>query len=599
MSNLSFVIVQPGKKHTPASKHEARVGIHSHAQRVTQQRKRERKWQEQEKKVKAAGTTAISKPTVNDGIIRRLDGSHDINALIQAVGSRKYQYGIPTPSPEPDFDRPFTSYSSWTEDQRYGLSMFQHVTILDINDIATNMTFWKSVAPAYGEIYPCVRDIISAIACANQAIQNRDDKLILTAFDLHLRAIAGLRQDLMSLPLSAQVACCLLFDAFNVLRCDFVQAGTQIATAKRLTQTVSVDAYLEDEKLAEVCEALDRISQSSAWSLWNPSNFLRFEGLRHAEPNLYIELQPIDCSEGRLKGLVSSMERLSRHFSGRIRRNLSDAACLDPSSRLARDVLSEFQIWKAKFDAYIATQSQLHSPDERATVQQAEIAWNFTYITFTAGVLDYGELVYDDSKYFQHYNRINELAEQRFSESASYSKNVPIKAFLQIIVPTLWLTILMCRDPQIRARSIRILKSQHYQEGEFNSITTGRIAEMVVDIETRGRKLEAGRQVPSQDRIRIEGIKYLLDSEQVVIKYTMAENAQSGLPFSEVHMPFKLEGDIRKLNAAINALSQSCTLYRKVQSSAAPMGFIKPMYYLGEFVNVITALPVNYGLTPE
>lgn len=598
MSNLSFVIVKPGRKETAASKHETRVGIHSHAQRITQQRKRERNLREQEKKLKATPTTATKKSNPNDhGNVQKVDGKFDVNALAKMVRPRKYDHGIPTPtptpSPEPElaFDRPFTNYSSWTEDQRYGVDMFRHVTILDINEIATNMTFWKSIVPAYSEIYPCVRDIVAAIACANQAIQNRDDKLFLTALDLHLRAIVALRQDLTTLPLSAQVASCLLFDAFNVLRCDFVQAGTQISAAKRLTQTVSVDLYLEDEKLADVCDALDRMSRASTWSLWNPSNFLRYEGLRHAEPNLYIELIPFDSSDGRLKGLVSCMERLSRHFSGRIRRNLSDSACVDPSTRLARDVLEEFRIWKKRFNKYRIEHSQPHNSEERATIQQAEMAWNFTFVTFTAGVLNHGELAYDDAKYMPYYDRINELAEQRFSESASYSSHAPIKAFLQIIVPTLWLTVLMCRDPQVRARSIKILKSQHYQEGEFHSITAGLVAEKVVEIETRWQNLEGAWQIPLADRIRIEGIKYLPSTEQVMIKYVRIDKARNNPPPSEVLMPFRLSGNVSKLNAAINALSQSCTLYRKVQPSAAPLGFIKPMYYLGEFVDVFTALP--------
>lgn len=602
MAPISFVIVKPGKRATAAAKHEQRVGIHSHAQKVTQQRKRDQRQKEVEK-VKTLISAGTKDKAVNNEIVKRFTESHDVETLIDSVrlGRIHMPYGLPTPSPEPDFDRPLSNHSAWTEDHKYGVSMFLHLTILDINEVATNMTFWKQVVPAYSEIWTCVRDIVSAIACANQAIQTRDNELILVALRLHLQAIAALRRDLTSLPLSAQVACCLLFDAFNVLRCDFVQAGTQIATARQLTHAVQLETYLEDEKLATVCDALNRMGQSSAWSLWNPSYFLRYEGLRHAEPNLYIELQPIDNNQGVLPGLVQSMERLSRHFAGRIRRNLSESASISRTSQLALDVLAEFKKWRTQFESYIR-QPANHRSEDRATIQQAELAWNFTCITFSGGVLSSDPAIYDDPIYTPYYTKINDLAEQRFTEASTHPRNANIKAFLQIIVPSLWLMILMCRDPQVRNRAIQILKSQHYQEGEFNSYIAGQIAEMVVALETRGRtKITAAHQIPIKDRVQIEGIKYLSDTQEIVLSYsslveprssvqtvtqTSTHRASSSAPVFEKRVKYPLKGDLLKLSNAVLALSQSCTLYRKVRPSAAPGGWIKPMYYRDKLVEV-------------
>lgn len=611
MAPISFVIVKPGKRATAAAKHEQRVGIHSHAQKVTQQRKRDQRQKEVEK-VKTLIFADTKDGTISNEVVKGLNESHDVDTLIASVklAHIRMPYGLPTPSPEPDFDRPLSKYSAWTEDHKYGVSMFVHLTILDINDSATNMKFWEQVVPAYSEVWTCVRDIVSAIACANQAIQTRDNELILIALRLHLQAIAALRRDLTSLPLSAQVACCLLFDAFNVLRCDFVQAGTQIATARQLIASVQLDTYLEDEKLATVCNALSRMSQSSAWSLWNPSYFLRYEGLRHAEPNLHIELQPIDNNQGTLLGLVQSMERLSRHFAGRIRRNLSESASVSRTSQLTRDVLTEFKTWRKHFETYV-TQTQCHSqrPEERATIQQAELAWNFTCITFTGGVLSSNPCIYDEPVYKPYYTRINDLAEKRFTDASTHShaRNTNIKAFLQIVVPSLWLNILMCRDPQIRNRSIQILKSQHYQEGEFNSFIAGQIAEMVVALETRGNTdITSAHQIPLQDRVRIEGIKYLAETQEIILSYSPLVEPQSqsrtqsrtqshrtpspSNNIIEKRIEYPLKGDPLKLSNAVLALSQSCTLYRKVRPSAAPAGWIKPMYYLDQSVEVVLGI---------
>lgn len=466
--------------------------------------------------------------------------------------------------------------------------MFQHITIIDINDINTNMAFWRQVVPAYSELYECIRDIVSAIASANQAIQNRDDELILTALDLHVKAIASLRRDLTTLPLSAQVACCLLFEAFSVLRCDFGTAGKQIDTAKMLTKKVSVNAYLEDEKLATVCDALTKMSQVPVWSLWNPSHFLKYEGLRHAEPNLYLEPEIIDTTNGTLEGLVESLQRLSRQFSGRIRRNLSETAFVDPSCRLAQDTLLVLKRWKAEFNKFISTDIQ---EKDHETVQQAELGWNFTYITFTSGVLGCGELVYDNPKYLPYFDRVNDLAEQRFNASADYSKHQTIKAFLQIVIPSLWLVILMCRDPLVRTRAVQILKSRFYQESDFNSIITGRLGEIVIELETRGRPVSAAWDIPLRDRIHVEGIRYNAQAQQVLLSYTLAGDLRADAPVFCEAVPWKLEGDLIKFNGAIGALSQTCTLYRKVKPAQAPSGFVKTMYYKGELVPVLSVLP--------
>lgn len=590
MSALSFVLVQPGKRATAASKHEQRVGIHSHAQKVTQQRKRVKRLQEQEEKVRRVPAVA-GRSNFNHGLAARLTDDRNVDTFIETVRHvPKYPHGLPTPSPEPDayIARSFTNYSSWTEDHKYGVSMFIHVTVLDLNDNATNMAFWTQDVPALSQSWTCIRDIVSAIAAANQAIQDRDNKLILTALELHLKALAGLRKDVALLPLSAQVACCLLFDAFNLLRCDFVQAGGQVAIAKKLTSNLQLDAYLEDEKLPTVCDALARMDQTSAWSLWNPSNFLRYEGLRHAEPILHLDLLPIDTSTAMLEGLVESMGRLSRHFSGRIRRNLSWHAFVDPTSPLAQDVLHEFRIWKTQFDQYV---SQHAKSEDRATRQQAELAWNFTYVTFTTGVLSCGEQIYDDPGYVPRYDRINDLAEQRFKESADFSRHANIKAFLQIIVPSLWLMTLICRHPQTRARSVAILKSRDYQEGEFNSVVAGRMAEAVIELETLGRPVQSASDVPAHNRICVEGIKYLAGAEEVVLRYSLASQRQTGSPEYEKRIPWKLEGDLVKLNNAIGALSQTCTLYRKARPSTACPGYIKPMYYKDELVPVLFGKP--------
>lgn len=584
MSSLSFVTVKPQKRATAAAKHKQRVAIHSHAQKVTQQRKREKRLKASNDDSKIVAASASNTPTLTQTVLEQIAGGHDASSLAQIVRyTSKGSHGLPTPSPEPDFDRPLTHYSDWTDDHKYGMCMFQHITILDINGINTNLSFWKDVVPAYGEAWDCVRDIVAAIACANEAIQNRNDKLYLVALKLHIRAVIGLRRDLMILSVSAQVACCLLFEAFSVLQCNFALAGKQIEIANMLTKKMSINAYLEDEKLPVVCDALTKMAQVPTWSLWNPSHFLKGEGLRYAEPHIVLELDSISNYNGTLTSLVESMQRLVRQFVGRLRRNLSQLAYIDPTCQMAYDILGEFQRWKMTFKMYVRANPPL---EERVAIQQAELMWNFTYIMFTSGVIATGEMVYDKPEYTQNYVRICELAEQRFGETSDCSKHSTIKAFLQIIVPSLWLLILVCRHPDLRHRAIEILKSRHYLESDFDSFITGKIAEAVVQIETGGHNALRADEIGLTRRIHVEGIKYDDISGKVVLSHSFVTASGPSAEIYEKQLPWQVEDKV-KFNAAINALSQMCTLYRKVRPQFAPTGCIKPMYYKDELVPVL------------
>lgn len=584
MSSLSFVLVKPQKRATAAAKHKERVAIHSHAQKVTQQRKREKRLQASRRSSKTLEISTTSTPNLTKVVLEHLVESHDVTSWTGLVNSRtKPALGLLTPSPEPSFDRPFTNYSAWTDDHKYGVSMFQHVTILDINSINTNLVFWKEVVPAYAEVWECVRHILSAIACANEAIQNRNDELYLTALQLHIKAVIGLRRDLSRLSVSAQVASCLLFEAFSVLQCNFALAGKQIEIAHMLTKKISIGAYLEDEKLPIVCDALAKMAQVPTWSLWDPTHFLKGEGLRYAEPHIMLELDSIGNYNGNLMSLIESMQKLTRHFTGRLRRNLSQLAYIDPTCRMATDVLIEFKGWKMTFDAYARS---CPPPEEYAAMQQAELMWSFTYIMFTSGVIATGELVYDDPKYIENYHRICELAEQRFNETCDYSKHSTIKAFLQILVPSLWLVILVCRHSDIRFRAIRILKSRHYLESDFDSFVTGKIAEAVVQIEAKGYTALEADEIVLDQRIHVEGIKYDEPLEAVILSYSFATPSGPSSEVKEMHLPWRAENKV-KFNAAINALSQVCTLYRKVRPQFAPSGCLKPIYYQGQVVPVL------------
>lgn len=122
-------------------------------------------------------------------------------------------------------------------------------------------------------------------------------------------------------------------------------------------------------------------------------------------------------------------------------------------------------------------------------------------------MLGCGELIHDEPRYVAHDDRINNLAKERFEQTSGFSRHANITAFLQIIVPRLWLMILMCRDSQIRTRSVAILKGRHYQEGQFDSMVAGRTAEAAIELKNLGLSVRPASDIPLHSRICIEGVK--------------------------------------------------------------------------------------------
>ncbi|KAK3672595.1 hypothetical protein LTR78_007646 [Recurvomyces mirabilis] len=69
------------------------------------------------------------------------------------------------------------------------------------------------------------------------------------------------------------------------------------------------------------------------------------------------------------------------------------------------------------------------------------------------------------------------------------------------IIPPLYMTVMKCRDPQIRHTALKYLKQCTHQEGPFNGPQICAAASAVVMIEEKGRVFENAGDLPEQDRL--------------------------------------------------------------------------------------------------
>lgn len=590
MSSLAFIPVDPGQQYTRAAKHEERGEIHSHAQRVTQHRKREHEILAPKVRCKQRVFAQDSSQLASAKTVKK--GGHVVHKPIRSQNLGRRQFGLAIPSPEPDFDRPLTNYSAWTDDQKYGISIFSRSTVGDLNTSNTDSEFWTVIVPAYGETWECVRDIVSANACAYEAVQRRDDTLSLRAEHLHLRALSGLRRDLMKLPLPAQLTCCLLLEAYSIVQCDLSVIGKHVDSANLLARNIAIETYRRDDFLRIVYDTVRKMSAVPMWSWWSEAHYLRFKGLRVSEPDwyLHLEVEPINTQQGICKGLlVEAVERLGRHLTRRIRRNLSERAYIDPSSQFAFDVVNAFGAWKIEYDLYSA---EGETTEDKKMLLQAELVWNITYVIFCTRVLGCGEMVCDKPPYRNRFVRINQICAELIDSPHGFSKYSGLKVYLCVLVPTLWMVILMCRHPDVRAQAIAILYRHEFQENDFNSIVTARLAERIVELETCGRKMKTSDDLPEAARIRVEKIGYDEKAEEAIISYSTFKHSEDA-PFFTDRMPWVMQGSSTRLKSAVNELSQLCIRCHKVKPVHAPLGYVQPMIYQGKYVPVLVSQSIG------
>jgi uncharacterized coiled-coil protein SlyX len=90
------------------------------------------------------------------------------------------------------------------------------------------------------------------------------------------------------------------------------------------------------------------------------------------------------------------------------------------------------------------------------------------------------------------------------------------------ILPVLYIIGVKCRDPIVRREALDILRRQPMQEAVWDSISTARVVERVIELEERGPQKEETIQSMEQIPVwkRIEAMSWVLSPGQMDIKYT-------------------------------------------------------------------------------
>lgn len=157
-----------------------------------------------------------------------------------------------------------------------------------------------------------------------------------------------------------------------------------------------------------------------------------------------------------------------------------NAPSLIPAREL--DMAAVFlRLWDLQFKRVIGSLREHEREELWENVQVLQLYHSLMIIIVGVGV--FGDEMAHDC-YEQTYQRMIDLAAAILDHGQRTSQNHVFTFEPGIILP-LFHTSLKCRDPRIRRAAIALLFSAHHQEGSWESIAAGQIAEFVVQVEER------------------------------------------------------------------------------------------------------------------
>ena len=172
----------------------------------------------------------------------------------------------------------------------------------------------------------------------------------------------------------------------------------------------------------------------------------------------------------------------------------------EPISKDELDMAAKFlRSWDLQFKRVIHSYDEQEKASVWENIQVLGLYHALVAILVEVGV--YGDEMLHD----QHeatYRRMVQIGENILNHRQEALNRYIFTFEMGIILP-LFYTALKCRNPSIRRNAIRLLSSGHHQEGLWESVAAGQIAEFVVEVEERSldAKIGAG-SIPPSARVR-------------------------------------------------------------------------------------------------
>ncbi|KAL6809505.1 hypothetical protein V8C40DRAFT_278613 [Trichoderma camerunense] len=422
--------------------------------------------------------------------------------------------------------------------QADAMRFFEYISIKHLNEYRPNET-WRQTLMFFSQTVPSVRYAAVALALVNRSYLDGDlrdrvhqpsNKDALFYYNRAIQLLLNQESSDSAETTAITLLVCYLFTCFDHLAGNYVQAMKHlrggVELSRNIDKTILNNNAYEDTKssavrtlICQVTRQIRRLDTQAATFLvdWTP---IDVEGT--LMPNLLLSnsaLRSLDQAADHLQILVARVMGLRNaeqemYFTGEM--------LLPPPSSIKDNILSQLETWSSLFENMLQqgnsyeTESETYSLISLLRLQYL-IAWTLLS-SYGAG----REMEYDN--FLPQFQQCVALADDLVAAHGRYSGSLKPTFTPEIgVLPVLYIIGVKCRHPVVRRRVLSILRRQPIREAIWDSISTARVVERVIEIEEG--ESEKREMIQSMEQIavwqRVEALSWIQESAvRVDITYT-------------------------------------------------------------------------------
>lgn len=292
---------------------------------------------------------------------------------------------------------------------------------------------------------------------------------------------------------------CYLFTCFDHLAGDDVQAVKHLRGGVAL-----IDNYTHDTQspvyavISQVTEQIRRLDMQAVMFLvdWTPANieetFMSLALPDSSNGGGSSTFYSLDQAADTLQILISQVMRLRN-----TEQQISPTGTMPPLPSSLKDlVLAQLETWLSLFESLLRISTYDSLSDSLVSLLRLQ---HTVACILLCGYGPGREMDYDNflPQFRQCVVLADEVAIAHQRYSSSTSTFTPEIGF----IPVLYIIGAKCRHPIVRREVLRILRRQHIREAAWDSFSTARVVERVIEIEEGGQIIQCMEQIPVWKRI--------------------------------------------------------------------------------------------------
>ncbi|CAH0022298.1 unnamed protein product [Clonostachys rhizophaga] len=428
--------------------------------------------------------------------------------------------------------------------QAEALSFFEDVAIKNLNEYRPSNS-WRKTLMFFSQTEPSVRCAAIALALMHRNHLDPDsghafyqprslkcrlqDEAPLLYYNRAIQLLVSQKNDDDNQVTAITLLVCYLFTCFDHMAGNYVQAIKHLRGGIELSRNIyqailSKHDTLHDTKssgvqglIYEVTRQIRRLDMQAAMFLidWTPVD--REENYVPQVSISATTFQSIEQAADHLQILVTQVMRLRN--TGQELSPLGKMPPLPPPFKGI--ILRQLESWSNLFESMLQQENPHETTSESlALISLLRLQYTMAWTLVKSHSPD-KEMGFDN--FLPQFRQCVALARDVAAAHERYSGSLRPTFTPEVgILPVLYIIGVKCRDPIVRREALDILRRQPIQEAVWDSISTARVLERVIEIEEGGS--QEGDTIQSMEEIhaweRIEALSWILTTGQMDIKYT-------------------------------------------------------------------------------